>query len=545
VAPSAITNQSDANNFTISGAGHISGSASIVKSGISTLAINTANTFSGAVDVLAGTLITGNGAALGNTTGGTIVHAGATLDINAQNLGGEAITISSNGVGGIGALVNNGGGQAQAFRQLILAADATVGGTGLLGINNSGGTASLSTGGQPFSLTKVGGNQLTLQNFTTVDVTLSNIDIQAGIIEFSGITPGMGDPNGTNIVETGAEVSFSADSVLWNKNFVFNGNGTTTTVNIGTSATTELDGPVMLGGGVVFNEGGTLLTITNTISGSGGVIKNGTAPMVLTGSTTYTGNTTVNAGALRLQGTANLSTSPNIVINAGGTLTVTGMVSSTFPLLSGNTLGGHGVVNGLLNAQAGSTVSPSFLSGATSPAGVLTVSNAITLSGKTIIELDPANGTNDVLKSGVSTITYGGTLSLTNLSTLTNGASFKIFSATSFLGSFATITPATPGVGQAWDISALNTTGTIKVKSTISPKFGSFAVTGGNVVFSGSNGTPFNQYIVLTSTNLALVGTNWTRIATNTFDLSGNFAITNSLATPPVPGPRFYLLQLP
>jgi len=79
------------------------------------------------------------------------------------------------------------------------------------------------------------------------------------------------------------------------------------------------------------------------------------------------------------------------------------------------------------------------------------------------MDLDPANGTNDVLKSGLSTITYGGTLNLVNLSSpLTNGSSFKLFSASSYLGSFATITPATPGAGQAWNISALNTTGTIK-----------------------------------------------------------------------------------
>src|ERR1035441_7621927 len=241
VAPASITDNATNNYFTISGAGHINGSTGIVLSGPSTLAINTANTFSGTVDVQAGTLQTGNGAALGSTAGGTTVEAGATLDINGQNLGGEVITISSNGVGGAGALINNGAGQAQALRQVILASDATIGGTGLLGVNNSGGAASLSTGNQSFSLTKTGPNQLTFQNFTTFDGSLSNIYIQQGIIEFSGLTPGMGDPNGTNIVESGAELSFSADSVAWNKNFVFNGNGSATTVNNGTSATTELD----------------------------------------------------------------------------------------------------------------------------------------------------------------------------------------------------------------------------------------------------------------------------------------------------------------
>jgi autotransporter-associated beta strand protein len=541
VAPTSITDNATNNYFTISGAGHITGSTGIVLSGPSTLAINTANTFSGTVDVQAGTLQTGNGAALGSTAGGTTVEDGATLDVNGQNLGGEVITISGAGVGGAGALINNGGGQAQVIRQVILAADATIGGSGLFGINNSGGAASL-TGG--YNLTKVGVNQLTLQNFTTVDAGLKNIDIQQGIIEFSGLTPGMGDPTYTNTVESGAELSFSADSVAWNKNFVFNGNGSVTTVNNGTSATTELDGPVVLHGGCVLNVGGISLTITNTISGDGGVIKNGGSPLIFSGPTTYTGDTTLNAAALRLNGSADLSGSTNITINAGSTLTVTGMVNSTFILLNGHTLSGHGVVNGKLIANAGSTVSPAVTPGA-SPVGTLTVSNTIALSGTTILQLDPDNGTNDVLKSGLATITYGGTLNLTNLSAspLTNGSSFKLFSALGYSGSFATITPATPGPGQAWDTSALATTGTIKVVTIAPPRFGSIAIVGTSAVFSGSNGVASTSYYVLASTNLALPRTSWTRIATNAFDVNGHFAFTNSL-TPPLPQ-RFYQIQLP
>ena len=540
VVPSVITDNATNNYFTISGAGHISGSASIVKSGPSTLAINTANTFSGTVDVQAGTLQTGNGAALGTTAGGTTVEAGATLDINGQNLGGEVITINGAGVGGAGALINSGAAQAQAFRSINLGSDATIGGASgaTIGVNNSGGAASLNGA---FNLTKVGANQLTLQNFTTVDAGLQNIDIQQGIIEFSGITPGMGDPTFTNTVETGAELSFSAGSVAWNKQFVFNGNGTTTTVNNGTSASTELDGPVVLHGNCVFNVGGTSLTVTNTISGDGGVIKNGGSPLIFTGPTTYTGDTTLNSGALRLQGTADISTSTNITINAGSTLTVTGMVNSTFTLVSGHTLSGNGVVNGKLIADAGSTVSPGVLGGLNA-VGILTVSNTVALSGTNIMELDPANATNDVLKSGF-TITYGGTLNLVSLGALSGNSSFKLFSASSYLGSFSSITPATPGPGQAWDTSALGTTGTIKVVTTTPPSFGSIAIVGTSVVFSGSNGVASNPYYVLASTNVAWARTNWIRIATNTFDLNGNFAFTNSL-TPPMPQ-RFYLIELP
>lgn len=166
----------------------------------------------------------------------------------------------------------------------------------------------------------------------------------------------------------------------------------------------------------------------------------------------------------------------------------------------------------------------------------------LALSGTNIMELDPANATNDVLKSGF-TITYGGTLNLVSLGALSGNSSFKLFSASSYLGSFSSITPATPGPGQAWDTSALGTTGTIKVVTTTPPSFGSIAIVGTSVVFSGSNGVASNPYYVLASTNVAWARTNWIRIATNTFDLNGNFAFTNSL-TPPMPQ-RFYLLELP
>jgi len=543
VAPSLITNNSTNNNFTISGAGHISGNASIVKSGPSTLEIDTANTFSGTVDVQAGTLKLGNGAALGNVANTTTVEAGATLDLNGQNIGARPITVAGSGVGGAGAIYNGGAAIApQAIGRIIMTDDTTFGGTGNWAVNNSGVTASL-TGA--FNFTKVGGNQITLQNLSVVDVGLKNIDIQQGILLFSGITPGMGDPNFTNLVAAGAQLAFSQTSIVnWNKNFDFTGNGTATTVNNGTSSTTELDGPVVLHGGCVFTVGGTSLTITNTISGDGGVIKNGGSPLILTGPTLYTGDTTINGtSSIRLVAPADLAASTNIVINSGAFLTVTGMVNSTFTLVSGHTLRGNGVVSGKLVANAGSTISPAVTPGV-SPAGLLTVSNSIVLSGTVTMDLDPANGTNDVLKSGLSTITYGGTLNLINLSSpLTNGSSFKLFSASGYLGSFATITPATPGVGQAWNISALNTSGTIKVVSTAPPKFSSIVIAGGNVVFSGSNGVPSSPYYVLASTNLALPRASWTSIATNTFDLNGYFAFTNSL-TPPLPQ-RFYQIQIP
>ncbi|HLX70814.1 MAG TPA: autotransporter-associated beta strand repeat-containing protein [Verrucomicrobiae bacterium] len=536
VYPLSITDTATNNNFTISGAGHISGSSGIVMSGLGTLAIATANSFTGPVDIQAGVLQTQNGAALGSASSVT-VESNATLDVDGQNLGSAIITASGPGVGGGGAIVNNGANDTQALRQLVLVGDTTIGGSGLFEMNNSGGTASLSTGSNPYNLTKVGANQWDFQNLATFDSALSNIDIQAGSLLFNGITPGMGDSNATLTVETGASLALGNNQIVFNKHFVLNGDGVNLTINNQGGANDVLAGPVALNGDCVFNIGGTQLIISNTISGSGGLIKQGNSPLILTAPNSYMGNTVINAGSLVLDGTT-ISTSPTITVSAGATLDTGG---SGLILVSGQTLNGNGTVTAGLVAGAGSTVSPAVTPGSSS-VGVLTVSGAITLSGTNIMQLDPANETNDVLASS-SSISYGGTLVLTNLSSLASGNSFKLFKASSYSGSFGNIIPATPGPGLAWDTSALKTSGTLNVVSSALPKFGGIKVAGGNVILSGSNGVPFNTYYVLTSTNVAASVATWTPIATNTFNSDGSFSFTNSV-TPPLTR-RFYLLELP
>jgi autotransporter-associated beta strand protein len=405
-------------------------------------------------------------------------------------------------------------------------------------MNNGGGAASLSTGGNPYSLTKVGGNQVNLAQLATVDPALADINIHSGTLEFSGLTPNMGDPARTNNVSAGGTVSFANGTVSWNKYFLLNGDGATTTVNVGTGGNTELVGPVELHGDCVFNVGGTLMTISSIITGDGGLIKNGGSPLILTNVNTYTGDTHINTAALRLSGIASIANSSNVIIAAGATLTVTGRVDSTFSVVSGQSLKGNGTVNGIVVANAGSTISPGD-----DGIGALIVSNAVTLAGTTIIELDPVNGTNDVLRSN-SSIHYGGTLNLVNLDgPLTNGSMFKLFYASSYPGAFATINPATPGPGQTWDISALSTSGTIKVGSGSVPRFAGVSLTGTNLVIKGSNGIPAGTYYVLTSTTIALPVASWTSIATNAFDANGNFVFTNSVKAS-IPK-QFYLLKLP
>ena len=75
------------------------------------------------------------------------------------------------------------------------------------------------------------------------------------------------------------------------------------------------------------------------------------------------------------------------------------------------------------------------------------------------------------------------------------------------------------------------------------PVMTSVALSGTNLVISGTNGFANRAYYLLASTNLSVPLASWSRLATNTFDSNGNF----SASTPIVPGvpSRFYAMQVP
>ncbi len=75
------------------------------------------------------------------------------------------------------------------------------------------------------------------------------------------------------------------------------------------------------------------------------------------------------------------------------------------------------------------------------------------------------------------------------------------------------------------------------------PSFTSASVSGTNIVLAATNGNANATYYVLASTNAALTLPDWTPVATNAFDSSGNFRFTNGIdeAAPQ----RFYILELP
>ena len=75
-----------------------------------------------------------------------------------------------------------------------------------------------------------------------------------------------------------------------------------------------------------------------------------------------------------------------------------------------------------------------------------------------------------------------------------------------------------------------------------SPRITSFAISGGNLFISGSNGVPNGIYSLLVSTDVSLPRASWGRIAILSFDSTGDFSF--SVPVDPAKSQQYYLIRL-
>jgi fibronectin-binding autotransporter adhesin len=241
----------------------------------------------------------------------------------------------------------------------------------------------------------------------------------------------------------------------------------------------------------------------------------GPGTLTLAGNNTYSGGTTVNAGTLYVNNPAG---------NGAGSGVVT--------INRGATLGGTGIIGGIVSVAAGGTLAP----GDGSP-GLLTITNDLSLNNGCTLQFELGAVSDQVDVSG--DLTLGGTLNLTAAAGFGPGT-YTLFNYGGTLG-LGTLTLGAAPAGYNYTI---DTTLSGQVNVTVSlPAFGSVRTVGNSLVFNGSGGASNTTYYLLTSTNLLQPLSNWTRLLTNQFDANGNFNVTNPVN--PQSPQSFFLLELP
>jgi autotransporter-associated beta strand protein len=233
------------------------------------------------------------------------------------------------------------------------------------------------------------------------------------------------------------------------------------------------------------------LTLSGAIFNTGGLAKTGLGLLRLTGASTYSGATTVSAGTLLVAG----------ALAAGSPVTVQ----------LGATLGGTGIIGGVVTNKTGSTLAPGD-----NGVGTLTLGSTPVLQGRLVLEIEKGARPNaDKLVVSGKPLAYGGSLLVTNIgaNALTAGDTFTLFGATSYSGSFSktNLPPLTPGLGWVW----VPGSGTLSVSATVStePTRISWVVNGGELTLSWPPDHTGWRLQAQTNTLALGSGSNWADVA--------------------------------
>lgn len=396
---SLVFNRSDVSTY----AGTISGAGSVTQQGTGTTVLTANHTYTGGTTINAGTLQLGDGGSSGSIVG-DVVDNGA-LVFNRGDVSTYAGVIS-----GAGSVTQQGAGTT------VLTGNSTYGGgttinAGALQLGDGGTSGSIvgdvvDNGALVFNRSDIstfagaisGAGSVTQQGTGTTVLTAGNTYAGGTTISAGTLQLGDGGSSGSlvgDVIDNGALVFNRSDNTTFSGLISGSGlvtqQGTGTTVltanNSYTGGTTISAGTLQLGNGgasgsivgdvtnngaLVFNRND-VSTFAGAISGSGAVIQQGTGTTVLTGNSSYTGGTTIQAGMLQLGngGTSgsivgDVTNNGRLIIDRSDTATIPGVISGTGSvkqLGSGTTIftgdntytGGTVIANGALQLGNGGT----------------------------------------------------------------------------------------------------------------------------------------------------------------------------------------------
>ncbi|HEU5396059.1 MAG TPA: hypothetical protein VFV81_02760, partial [Verrucomicrobiae bacterium] len=512
--PSSITVSNAA--YTLTGGG-IDGAASIRVRNNGTLILDTADT----------------------STGPTLIDSGSTLQLDNNDTAGSL---------GSGALTNNGG--------LVFNANGDeaygypIYGTGSVTNMGASGTITLGNNVNANYLVQAGGGSLLLQGSNSLSggLVVSSGTVLARAANCLGAAP---------VTLIGGELQLIFNIDFAGSNIILAGGS----LHGGVSGSDSYDGTVTLTvDSQITVDAGSSLTLNNASGISAGgfnLYAGGGGTLVLAGANNTWSSLNIsaatvqigNGGAGSLGGGA-IDDAGVLAFNVAGNLLVTnsitdfgnlnqigaGTVSFTGDLstLSGNVtvsaggLGGITTIGGPVSVLPGATLVP----GTPSAIGTLTLNGGLTLGGNLAVKVNKslAQSNDLVVVSGALNNTNNGTVTVANLGpALAPGDTFTLFSQPVVGGASLAVS----GGGVTWSNNLANDGSIIVLSVTVPrPVLSHIAISGGNLVISGTNGAA-GTYYLLSSTNLATPLANWTPVSTNNFSGSGSFNITNPISGAP------------
>lgn len=347
-------------NLTVGGV--LSGSGTLGLTGGGTVTLNSANSFSGSLNVTGTTVAMGNKSALGNANNTITIGQGGVIDIKGTDDVLYSYTLAGGTLQNTGASTNTGH---QQTKGLTLTDDSTVGGTGNFYVLNSGYNATTVTlGGH--KLTKTGGNTV---GFYTVTFDAGSLEVQGGALAFTHSNKGDNTFNGNTTLTLNVDNSGSTDRASGTVKV-----NAALTLDAQKSASVSLNTSMQSAAASVTASAafGQALTLSGMVSGAGSLTKTGTGTVVLSGANTYTGATSINAGTLVASSASALGNGSAVSVAAGAMLDLNTALTVGSLTLSGSET--EGVDGAILKFKAPSS---------------LTVTGALTFASGSI--LDAAN----------------------------------------------------------------------------------------------------------------------------------------------------------
>jgi autotransporter-associated beta strand protein len=413
VSPGNITfNNTTA--YTVQGAFGITGGATLTKGGTGTTVIQSSNSYTGVTTVNEGVLNIQNANALGSTTAGTTVVAGAALELQGGITSDEAVTLNGSGVSSNGALRNISGNNGLSTAPALASASSigvdadtlTIPGlTGALALTKVGaGTLNITGASAATPVTVEAGTLFmgtTTGNSTTTTlgggtaVTLngsSNLTLRRTNTGAADLVGAMGGTGSLSLVGNNTVTSASGDFTINNAS-TFSGGTSITAARAAVSNSTGLgSGPVTLGANGQVFVSATSLTLANDFN-IGGLGWNEPSGFL---------------GALRLNGTTisgNIALTSDTRITGAGSSTLSGQISGSHSLdFFEDTVIGTITLSGD-NSHTGTTTINSMGTSATLPVLVVAHNNALgTTAGGTVVfgSTTGGNGSQLSLANGIT-----------------------------------------------------------------------------------------------------------------------------------------------